>query len=481
MPKNEIAVNEIARAVENYLTYVLPQGDWRYAKHDTPIMSRFVMEHFTTKACKPTKYDYHNDVIDAITDNNKLAGMATEKLRALDTQMVNVVKTLAADTVNIHGQTTTALLCNELRREFIQAQHNLMGSQVNPGDKVTELPMEGVDSDVIVKTLASLNAVELFNSVLVNMNDNIVDALPFIGALIARENNQGLLVAFRQMCTILEMFGVLKPIITSLHDAAKMIAGSGVNVTTNGVTVGGNNTNAKFEPTMSSLMNSIGFISNTFEPYGKQAVQTVYQMLSMATPSDITDIESIIKCVPTTISNYERYIGAVSTAFSLSQVPAIIQQSPKNITVALLYICKMNGDITSNRSVTSGEVAQILSNVIGDQVVASPNYRVSIANAISYDMDVKNANTTMALSKMLGINPLYTFAQSFLSCDNSPQPLLTREAMIRYVGQSSLHTSAVTIADVDGFLKSKGYDIGSSVPTYKNELLNAIVTAVNGR
>lgn len=481
--KNELNnIMQVAKEVENYLTYVLPKGDWRYAKQDTPIMSRLVMEHFTTKACKPTKLDYHNDVIDAITDNNKLAGMATEKLRNMDAQLVNVIKTLAADTVNIHGQTTTALLCNELRREFIYAQHKLSGTAVNPGDKVTELSMEGVDADIIVKMLASLDAVELFNSVLANMNDNIVNAIPFIGALINRENNQALFIAFRQMCTILEMFGVLKPIITSLHDAAKLIAGTPAAISSHGVTVGGdNNANGKYEPNMISLMSSIKNISETFTPFGQNTVQTVYQMLSVATPSDITDIENIIKGTPIAIINSERYVSAVSAAYALTQVPTIIQQAPKNITVGLLYICKMNGDVTNNRSLTSGEVANILGNVIGQQVSAVQNYRVTMANAISYDMDVHNANTTMSLARMLGLNPLYTFAQAFLSCDNSPQPLMSREAIKNYVRQSSLQTSTVTITDVDSFLQSKGYDINNSIPTYKNELLQAIVTAVNGQ
>lgn len=482
--KEKQNVEDARKSLQQYWTTVVPIGDWRSYDDDMPLMTKFVQGMFSTKNSKNDKLSYISDIVTSMRDRKKFELMLSERGKMMPPNMQELIKVLTDDTVNIFNDTTYSFMNEELRKEFVQGQYFATGRQLEPTESATELNLKesNIDPTTVVRIISNLKAMELIHSTMKVTRDDI---LPHILSMAAKlQSNQDEFIAFRKMLAMVECAGMLQTVLNSLYETSikavpytnQPAAVAGVEVKV-GVETGADNGDIPIR----NIEADVNAISNTFKPFGNQVPARVHEVLTrVGGINHINDLKSIIQMNQTPICYSDTYLKALSCAYGFEQVPESIKQGALNHTLALAYVSKLYADTRLGKNTESEDIARGMSDILGANVVSKANYRITLAQAISYDMKVRNANATMALAKVQDIKELYNFAQRFLSSNYSSTPILSIESLTQHLESSSAYSSSLSYVDIDNFLKAKKYD-NDSVPMFRKNLIESIKIAYEMR
>lgn len=467
--------------LDNYMLTVSPMGDWRNPVLDTPLMSRFVTNLYNAKASQANKLSFYNDIIESFSDLNKHNAMAKEKMQGLPPQVVDIAKELVNDTINTRSESTLAFLNENLRKEFVQAEYLVTGQQPN-GQQVAEreLVTTGISADGICQILSNLTSLELYVS---NMDNLIKRVLPNIlpMAVALKQNNPNFYAVFRQLLAATEGLGVALSVLKGLHDGCLNIQPvAAVNNMVSGVTISDTVTPVSTQKSFVDIQNDIENIANTMKPFGAHVPDRVKKVLSTsATENDIEDIKSIILNAATPVVNAEKFALSVSTAFATQAAPQIVAQAPKHICVAMFYISKLHADKRSGTNAQTQDIAFGFKDITGLEIQVIPGYRMSLSQAVFFDMQTGNANAVMSLGQLVQAPEMVNFGRLMLSKQITGQPQLTKQALLQHVKTASPYNNQVTTVDVDEFMKSRHYPGNSATPAVRQEILQAVISAIN--
>lgn len=466
--------------LENYMRTVSPVGDWRNPVLDTPLMSKFVTNMYDPKNSQPNKLSYFYDIIDSFSNPTKQMNISTQRFKGLPPQYVEITKQLTNDTINFRSDSTLAFLNENLRKEFVQAEYQVTGTNLNGQAAERELSTTPISADGITQILSNLTSLDLFAQSLSGIVDSVLpDVLPM--AAILQSANPDLFGKFRKLLSAVESLGVVFSVLKGLHDGAIMIKPVSTVSNVQGITVDQSVIgSAPLAKTMADVNNDIINIANSLSVFGQHVPARVKQVLeTSATSGDVEDLKSIILNLPNLVSteNSEKFALAISTSFASAGSSNIPKTAP-NILAAMLYVSKIHADKVTNTNAQTQDVAQGFNHITGIPLSVNANYRCDLSEAIMYDMISGNANATNAFGVISSSPEISSFARTMLSRQVSGYPQLTKQALMNHVKSASPMSTNITTIDVDEFMKSRHYVGNSSAPACRQDIISSVIKAI---
>ena len=469
--------------LDNYMATVSPIGDWRNPVLDTPLMSRFVTNLYNVKASQSNKLAFYSDIIDSFSDIQKHQAITKEKMQGLPPQIVDIAKELVNDTINTRSESTLAFLNENLRKEFVQAEYLVTGQQPN-GQQVAEreLVTTGITADGICQILSNLTSIDMYvNSVNELIKRVLPNVLPMAATL--KQNDPNMYNVFRQLLAATEGLSVVLSVIKGLHDGCVNIQPvANVGNMASGVVISDVVTPISNQKSFVDIQNDINHIAEVMKPFGQHVPDRVRKVLSTsANENDIEDIKNVIINTATPVSsmNAEKFALAVSTAFAVQSAPQIVVQAPKNICVAMLYISKLHADKRSGSNAQTQDIAFGFKDITGLEIQVVPGYRMSLAQAVFFDMQTGNSNAVTSLGALIQSPEMVNFGRLMLSKQVTGQPQMTKQALLQHIKTASPYNNNPTTVDVDEFMKSRHYPGNSAAPAVRQEILQAVISAIN--
>lgn len=456
------AINNL-RDLDIYMSTVSPLGDWRNPVLDMPLMTKYVNGLYRNGGSVQNKLAFYNDIVDSFTNVNKRNSIANDRLRGMG-NMIGVIQDLVNDTINTRSTSTFAFLNESLRKELVQGEYRSIGKNLQNEEKAVELDLSamGVNPDALVSMLANLNTVDLYLQSLKNINDGLLPNITHLAETVKRIN-PNYYTNLRQLLAATEGLGVCLVTLKALHDAAKGLVDSGrVNATAVNTGIQGLGVSSVITPmtsvrSLEDIQRDVNNIAEIFKPFGNNIPDRIRQVLNKAGENDITDIKNIILKVGTKPMNPEKVALALSTTFSLQNTPQLLQQAPKNILLAWMYVAKVHADAHMNRNCQTGDIAKGLSHITGLNIQATDGYRINLTQAIAYDLVSENCLATMSVGILDNMPKIQEFATKLLSKTYNGRPALTKTGLMNKVAAVSPYSKRPTMPDVDGYLNSFGF------------------------
>lgn len=492
MAVKEFNKQEALTKLNNYWGYLTPMGDWRHYEEDVPVMTKLVTEYFNVKVSKPTKLEFCKDVLTAMGDNNKFIDIATEKLRVIPTQSaIDVIRDLTIDTININSDTSNAALLETLRREYVSAQYAVAGKEPAPGENVVELNLGDIATpEILTKILSSLTSIGTLSQSLANIKGNMIRDIPMIGALIKECGGTAapeLYRTFRAMCSTIEACGVLKSVLYGLVDAASSISSPSQGLVPRGIEISDINQHNQSQ-TLGQIGAKVQDIAKVYAGLNNTRLTSAVQhiLTNECTVENIEDVSSILIGSQIPLNDSMKYYSSLSTLATTNNIPNQLNALGVRAITALIYLGKTYADVQTRGMAGPGQVLQVINDMIGNNTnmtPRNPGYRISLAEAIQFDLGAGNANATRALAKVTNTRALNDFANRMLAANGASGPILTVNNLKAYINTVAPYNSSriIQTGDIEGFMKSRNYIIPQDVPAFKIELLKSIWSACTGR
>lgn len=485
---NEQETMNNLRNLDIYMSTVSPLGDWKNPVLDMPLMTKYVNGLYRNGSSVQNKLAFYNDIIDSFTNVSKRNAIANDRLRGMG-NMLGTIQDLVNDTINTRSNSTFAFLNESLRKELVQGEYRAIGKNLQNEEKAVELDLasSGVTPDALVSVLANLTTVDFYIQSLKNINDAILPNLTHLAETVRRVN-PNYYTNLRQLLAATEGLGVCLATLKGLHDAAKGLINSGrvnaVNINSGIQGLGVSNVIGEVSTVRSlgDIQRDVNEIAERFRPFGNNIPDRVKQVLNMAGENDIIDIKNIILGVGTKPLNPEKIALALSTTFSLQNMPQILQQAPKNILLAWMYVAKIHGDSKLNRNCQTGDIAKALGHITGLDITATDGYRINLTQAIAYDLVSENCLATMSVGILDNMPKIQEFASRLLSKTYNGRPALSKAGLMNKVAAVSPYSKRPTMPDVDGYLNSFGfydenYQTGN-ISQQRQKLITSIIDAM---
>ena len=74
---------------------------------------------------------------------------------------------------------------------------------------------------------------------------------------------------------------------------------------------------------------------------------------------------------------------------------------------------------------------------------------------------------------------MVNFGRLMLSKQVTGQPQMTKQALLQHIKTASPYNNNPTTVDVDEFMKSRHYPGNSAAPAVRQEILQAVISAIN--
>ncbi len=467
------AINEL----EGYWGQCIPLGDWKNINSDMPLMTTFVHNFYNAKASQNNKLAFYNGILESFADPNKEAQITKNRFAGIGPQAVGVIKELVNDTINIRNKSSVAFVNEELRKEFVTSINQVAGAQQNGA--IAERDIAGLISNpaALVQILSNTTVIDMLKGANENLVKELIpNILPIASTL--KQLNPAFYETFRKMLSVVETFGILSTILTNVHTAAKAIQPASVVSNTPGVGIGLIPAQTAPTNTVQNAIADINNIANTMAPFGNDVPNRIKYILERATPEDIYDIKNIIANTQLPLKNISKYALAVSAAYATTASNQIFGQAPRNIGIAMLYISKVWADIMTKTDAQTGDIGEGFKHITGLPMTITNGYRLSMAQAISYDMSVINYTATDCLAKLTNIPELSNFARHCLSKTSAGVAQLSKGALMEFMKSRGSVNATISLNDIDAYLQTIHYPSNGN-DRFRQDLLTAILDAIN--
>ena len=474
---------DIPMLVERHWEQSSPMGDWKNINDDMPMMTRFVSNYYNAKASVGNKLAYYNDIMSSFADMNKMNGIATDRLRSLPPQVVDIVKELTYDTINTRGNNSMTCFKEELRREFVQSQYMATGRSVPVGDQIAEfdLGVSGVTPQQLIQMISNMTSLTPFKRLFKGVDEDVMrDVLKM--SVLLKSADPTIYNTFRKLLQVLESAEIFVEILENLQRGAQSLAAS----QSVGAAVGSVGVNTSIIQDSESAGGSIAEqqqdilnIANVMAPFGQQVPNRVTEVLmKYSNPVDLQDIKNILGNTVIDMKNPSKYAIALSTTFGMTEPPQILSTCPKNISSAMFYIAKIFADSKSGGNADTGLTAMAFTHITGLPVKVIDKYRYGLREAILCDMVTNSANATNVLGRMTQMQDLVKFSNEMLSRKRSNTPILTKANLLNYIKSVSAMqvNSQLSINDIDNFMKTHMCILPET--PFKQQLANEIIEVI---
>lgn len=468
--------------LERYWSECTPLGDWKNIQSDMPLMTSFVHKYYNSKVSSNSKLAFYSDILSSFGDNNRERQIASANFNGLGQFSKDTVRDLVNNTINLRSDNGDVFRNEEMRKEFVSAIINVSGSQQNGTAYEKDISSCVSDPNALLQILSNtsvLNMLKNTNESLVN--DSLPDILNIADTL--RSKDFRLYGVFKKMLSALESYGCLLTLVNNIYKASVTIqpaststsSGLGVGIGIQRINVQTSNNN---QNTIQNMMNDVNIIASKMQVFGNKVPDRVKAVLSKANPDDISDIKNIIMNTQIPIKNANKYALAISTAFATTQTDQVLAQVPRNIGIAMLYICKLRADEHYKTDSQTNHIAEAYFNIIERKITVTPGYRISMAQSIAYDMSIANYTATDALARLTNMPELSNFAKICLSKINSPEPRLTKYSIQDFMKtMGGIANQVISLNDVDSFLQKMLYTSNGN-QEFRKQLIKSIASAL---